>query len=123
MYQIHARYIHIVTSRSLRPSQYEPDYGENFDRTKFFAVHAAKIYCITLAFLGVLQPLLLNGLLSFSTMITIKTHKYTVLFRDILQHKIIKDLLNRNNNMIFCYLEILTLNVNSHLTSSSIARQ
>ncbi len=65
MYQIHARYIHIVTSRSLRPSQYEPDYGENFDRTKSFAVYAAKIYCITLAFLGVLQPLFVKRFAKF----------------------------------------------------------
>eukprot|EP01084_Bolivina_argentea_P075922 137585_1 len=50
------RYTHIVTLCSFRPSQYEPDCGENFDRTKCFAFYAAKIYSIALAFLGVLQP-------------------------------------------------------------------
>ncbi len=50
------RDIYIVTLCSFRPSEYEPDYSQNFGRTKYFAVYDAKTYYITLTLLGVLQP-------------------------------------------------------------------
>ncbi len=45
-----------IFQASFRPSECEPDYGQNFGRTEYFAVYAAKIYSITLALLGLLQP-------------------------------------------------------------------
>ncbi len=41
---------------SFRVPEYEPDYSQNFDPTKYFAVNGAKTYPIILGLLGMLEP-------------------------------------------------------------------
>ncbi len=59
---------------SFRQPEYVPGYSQNFGRTKYFAVYAAKTYSIILELLGMLQPPFLKP---FSKFLTYKNNRNT----------------------------------------------
>eukprot|EP01084_Bolivina_argentea_P020234 37644_1 len=51
--------IYTIILSFFRSPQYEPEYNQNFDSTKYFAVYAAKTYCIILVlFIHILDHIL-----------------------------------------------------------------
>ncbi len=70
---------------SFRPPEYASDLMENFGRTKYFTVYAAKVYSITLGLLGMLQPPFFKPFPKFLNYNKHRnTYAYIVMFRGII---------------------------------------
>ncbi len=68
-----------------RSSECEPVYKQNFDRTNYVAVYAAKTYSIIVCLLGTLQPLCFKPFSKFLNYNQNRnTCEYTALFKVII---------------------------------------
>eukprot|EP01084_Bolivina_argentea_P219515 372289_1 len=56
--------IHTFSLRFFRPTEYEPDYNQNFGQTKYFAIYAAKtnsiILGVSVLFRGIIHTIMKN---------------------------------------------------------------